>query len=159
MSSAQFNVVHDALVRVTGKPSSGRFKCPYHNGTGYNLSIRDTTNRVQLTCFSHSCDPKFILESLGLSLRDIYYNKPYKRKEQPTNSYQTKQSIQPYQSTQVLKSGLLTPEQFADELSEINFFKLLIDNDKLKVYPEDYARRRIAGNRLAEHFSTKWGIK
>jgi len=141
MSSTQFNVVHDALLRVTGKSNSGRFKCPYHNGTGYNLSIRDTTNRVQLTCFSRSCDPKFILESLGLSLRDIYYENPTKRRA-------------PFQ-----QSGLLTPVQLSNELREIHLFKLLIDDSSLKVSEKDYARRTLAGKRLAEHFSSKWGIK
>jgi len=141
MSSTQFNVIHDALLRVTGKPNSGRFKCPYHNGTGYNLSIRDATNRVQLTCFSRSCDPKFILESLGLSLRDIYYENPTKRRT-------------PFQ-----QSGLLTPEQLSNELREIHLFKLLINDNSLKVSEKYYARRALAGNRLAKHFSSKWGIK
>ena len=141
MNSTQFNVVHDALIRISGKPNSGRFKCPFHGGKGYNLSIRDTTNRVQITCFSRSCDPKFILESLGLSLRDIYYENPPKRR------------------TPLQQSGLLTPEQLSNELREIHLFKLLIDDNSLKATEKDYARRALAGNRLAEHFSTKWGIE
>jgi prophage regulatory protein len=54
----QLTTVYDALVRVSGKPKSGRFKCPAHQGKGYNLAIRDSTNKVELTCLSQACETR-----------------------------------------------------------------------------------------------------
>ncbi|HIN68309.1 MAG TPA: hypothetical protein EYM93_03430 [Methylococcales bacterium] len=141
MSTTQFNVVHDALVRVSEKTNSGRFKCPTTRAKTTTYQSRDTTNRVQITCFNRSCDPKFILESLGLSLRDIYHENP------------------PQRRTQFRQSGLLTPEQLSNELLEILFFKLLIDDDSIKVSEKYYPRSALAGKRLAKYFSIKWSAK
>jgi hypothetical protein len=78
---------------------------------------------------------------LGLSLHDIYYENPTKRRI-------------PFR-----QSGLLTPEQLSNELLEILFFKLLIDDDSIKVSEKYYPRRALAGKRLAKYFSIKWSAK
>lgn len=41
------------------------------NPTG--LGLFDNGSRVQLTCFTHGCDGKEIVESLGLTVRDLYH--------------------------------------------------------------------------------------
>ena len=62
----------------TGKPArkSGkgyRALCPYHGGKHHNLSITDGDDRVLLHCHSNGCDPLLIMESIGLSIQDIYH--------------------------------------------------------------------------------------
>lgn len=43
-----------------------RAVCPLHGDKDLNLSIMDTETRVNLKCFSHDCDPKDILNAIGL---------------------------------------------------------------------------------------------
>lgn len=50
-----------------------RLQCTAHGGSGRNLYVADGDNRLLMTCHSHHCDPKDILESVGLSIKDIYY--------------------------------------------------------------------------------------
>ncbi len=50
-----------------------RMQCPAHNGQDRNLFIGDGDNRLIMTCHSHHCDPRDIMESAGLSIKDIYY--------------------------------------------------------------------------------------
>lgn len=38
------------------------------------LSVFDNGSRVKLTCFTKGCDGKGIVESIGLTLRDLYHN-------------------------------------------------------------------------------------
>jgi hypothetical protein len=78
---------------------------------------------------------------LGLSLRDIYHENP------------------PQRRTQFRQSGLLTPEQLSNELREIHLFKLLIDDNSIKVSEKYYPRSALAGKRLAKYFSIKWSAK
>ncbi len=76
--SAQLSIILSALEKITGKQArkSGkgyRLPCPYHNGKDANLYIADGDDRLIMVCHSHQCDPKDILESVGLSIKDIYY--------------------------------------------------------------------------------------
>ena len=76
----QLETVRAALIRVTGESKNGRFRCPYHGGTDYNLAIRDSRNKIQITCFSHHCDGVNILASIDLKLSDIYYENKLSKK-------------------------------------------------------------------------------
>lgn len=78
--SNQYDNLKAALIRVTGEPKNGRFRCPYHGGTDYNLAIRDSEKKVQITCFSHKCDGVDILASLDMKLSDIYYGNKLSKK-------------------------------------------------------------------------------
>ena len=67
-----------AIEAVNTKPAqkSGkgyRLQCPAHNGKDRNLYIADGDERLLITCHSHHCDPKDILEAAGLSIQDVYY--------------------------------------------------------------------------------------
>ncbi|GFO72861.1 hypothetical protein BJAS_P3395 [Bathymodiolus japonicus methanotrophic gill symbiont] len=55
-------------------------KCPYHGSDSKKLYIADGENRVLMDCKTAGCDPKDILEAVGLSIKDIYH-KPFDRKE------------------------------------------------------------------------------
>lgn len=48
-------------------------KCPYHGGENKKLYIADGDGRVLMHCKSGGCDPKDILESAGLSIKDVYH--------------------------------------------------------------------------------------
>ena len=77
----QYDNLKAALIRVTGEPDKrGRFKCPCHGGDDYNLAIRDSDKKVQITCFSHKCDGVDILASLDMKLSDIYYDNKLSKK-------------------------------------------------------------------------------
>ncbi len=80
MASKQLETILEAIERAdtTTKPlqRSGngyRAQCPAHGGKERNLYITDGNKRVLMTCHSRSCDPKDILESVGLGLRHCYY--------------------------------------------------------------------------------------
>lgn len=67
-----------AVEAHTDKPArksgdSYRVLCPYHGGKHHNLSITDGDDRALLHCHSHGCDPLLIMESIGLSIQDIYH--------------------------------------------------------------------------------------
>ncbi|GEM_PF-4358571 len=73
-----FNRVVAAIEAANTKPAqkSGkgvRLQCPAHGGNDRNLYIADGASRLIMVCHSHHCDPKDILESVGLSIKDIYY--------------------------------------------------------------------------------------
>ena len=73
------NKVVAAIEAVNTKPfqQSGkgfRLQCPAHDGKDRNLYIADGDKKLIIKCHSHQCDPKDILESVGLSLQDIYYD-------------------------------------------------------------------------------------
>ncbi|HIF50814.1 MAG TPA: hypothetical protein EYQ42_04685 [Thiotrichaceae bacterium] len=77
MSSA-LETILIAIEASTSKParkhgSGYRALCPYHGGKHHNLSISDGDDRVLLRCHSNHCDPKNILESIGLKISDIYH--------------------------------------------------------------------------------------
>jgi len=77
----QYDNLKAALIRVTGEPDKrGRFKCPSHGGDDYNLAIRDSDKKVQITCFSHKCDGVDILANLDMKLSDIYYDNKLSKK-------------------------------------------------------------------------------
>ena len=72
--SIQIVKIKRALTQAVGAPNkNGRFRCPCHGGYDFNLALRDTAKKVQITCFSHGCSAKSILESVGLSTSDMYY--------------------------------------------------------------------------------------
>lgn len=48
-------------------------KCPYHGGKNKKLYIADGESRVLMHCKSGGCDPKDILESVGLSIKDVFH--------------------------------------------------------------------------------------
>ena len=80
MASKQLETILAAIERAetTTKPMqhSGkgfRAQCPAHGGKERNLYIADGNKRVLMVCHSRSCDPKDILESVGLGLCHCYY--------------------------------------------------------------------------------------
>ena len=69
-----------AIEVISNKPAkrSGkgyRLPCPAHHGKDYNLYIGDGDKKLVIKCHSHQCDPKDIVESAGLTLSDIYYER------------------------------------------------------------------------------------
>ena len=79
MNSIAYEKIADRIEEVSGSPvkrTSRGFSCacPAHGGKNKNLHIRDGEGRVIMRCFSQGCDPKDILESIGLSIKDVYHN-------------------------------------------------------------------------------------
>lgn len=54
-----------------------RLPCPAHNGKNFNLYLADGQKKLIIKCHSHQCDPKEVLESVGLGLSDIYYERTF----------------------------------------------------------------------------------
>lgn len=76
--SQQLETLRNACENYTGKNArqSGngyRVPCPAHNGKKPSLYIADGDSRLIIHCHSHGCDPKDVLESVGLSIKDVYY--------------------------------------------------------------------------------------
>jgi len=75
-------MIRSAIESTVGKNArrSGkgfRLPCPAHGGINPNLWIADGDNRVIMSCKSQQCDPKDIMESVGLSIRDVYFEPLY----------------------------------------------------------------------------------
>lgn len=111
-----------------------------HLGKNYNLKISPGDDRVLLHCFSRDCDPKDIMESLGLSIKDIYY--------QPLNKDQARQ----YKAT-------TTDRQLRSELQhELTILLAWISDVNRGVFPDgenakeitELALRRV--NKETYHF-------
>ena len=60
---------------VSAKWSNGkaRVASPLRPTTDRNLLLTDGKDRLRITDFSHGSDPKDILEAIGMSLADVYY--------------------------------------------------------------------------------------
>jgi len=74
------NYVVSAIEAVNGKASikttkGFRMPCPAHKGNGMNLYIAYGDNRLIMICHSQHCDPKDIMESAGLTIADVFYEK------------------------------------------------------------------------------------
>ena len=105
MASKQLETILEAIARAdtTTKPlqRSGngyRAQCPAHGGQERNLYIADGNKRVLMTCHSQSCDPKDILESVGLGLRHCYYQntsnvRPFRRQRVSHEDFQNALTI------------------------------------------------------------------
>ena len=107
----QLDTVIAALIRVTGEPKNGRFHCPYHGGTDYNLAVRDGERKLQITCFSHKCDGLNILASLDMKLSDIYYDNNLSKKTPnwilPPDRLARYKSIITINALQIVQNGIL----------------------------------------------------
>ena len=80
--SAALIMTRGAIESTVGKTArrSGkgfRLPCPAHGGTNFNFWIADGEHRVVMSCKSQGCDPKDIMESVGLSIRDVYFEPLY----------------------------------------------------------------------------------
>jgi hypothetical protein len=80
-------ILKSSIENVTAKPAqrSGkgyRLQCPAHGGNDRNLYIADGDKRLIVCCHSHHCDPKDIFESVGLSIKDIYYDQLTPKQQQ-----------------------------------------------------------------------------
>ncbi|MDX2506667.1 MAG: hypothetical protein QNL62_19640 [Gammaproteobacteria bacterium] len=78
MSTDTLHTIVSLIENHTGKKArqsgqSFRTVCPGHDGTNYSLVLTDSEKRVMMHCHSHGCDPLVILESIGLSIKDVYY--------------------------------------------------------------------------------------
>ena len=136
MGTAIENII-SAIEISTGKTAhrSGdnyRLPCPAHGGEDHNLSLSDGTDRVLMHCHSHGCDPKDILESIGMNIKDVYF-------EQLSPEQSKKHAIQS-SKIQILNSLL----------SEVQILALWL-NDALKgkeSSTEDKARVGVAFSRI-----------
>jgi len=89
--SNTLEMIQCAIESTTGKKArrSGkgyRLPCPSHGGKNHNLWIADGDNRVIMSCKSQNCDPKDIMESIGLSIRNVYFEPLY---HDQVNEYRT----------------------------------------------------------------------
>lgn len=78
MSTDTLHTIVSLIEQTTGKKarqSTAGFRtvCPGHGGTNHSLFISDGNTRVKMHCHSHGCDPKIILESIGLQIKDVFY--------------------------------------------------------------------------------------
>jgi len=71
-----------------------RAQCPAHGGKGMNLHIREGDKRVLFTCYSHHCDPKDIMEAVGLRLADVFYESLSKDEKLQRQIVKTKAQIE-----------------------------------------------------------------
>ena len=76
--SDTLHTIVSLIEQHTGKPARQspkgfRTVCPGHDGKNYSLVLSDGDTRVMMHCHSHECDPKVILESIGLSIKDVFY--------------------------------------------------------------------------------------
>ncbi len=135
--STTLNSIVDAIEASTGKKAQRngdnfRLPCPGHGGKNHNLSLSDGTDRILMHCHSHGCDPKDILESVGLQIKDVYF-----------------ESFSPEQSKNYAAKTSRT-ELFNSLLFEVQILALWL-NDALKnkeSSQEDKERIRIAFSRI-----------
>ena len=134
MSSDTLHTIISLIEQHTGKKarqgSNGfRTVCPGHDGKNYSLFLSDDDTRVQMHCHSHGCDPKVILESIGLSIKDVFY-----------------ENLDPIQKKAISEKKLI--KELLTELAVVAFWA----NDKLKgKYPRidaDRFRIKQAMNRV-----------
>ena len=68
------NAVEVTTEKSARKSGNGyRVPCPAHGGKNPNLWIADGDNRIIMSCKSNHCDHKDIMESIGLSIKDVFY--------------------------------------------------------------------------------------
>lgn len=79
MTGPAFDRVLDALradgrqVKMEGT-GKARSSCPGHGGTGPNMTIMDTAERVNMFCHSHGCSTDDIMAGLNLTWQDRYHS-------------------------------------------------------------------------------------
>ena len=139
--SIQIVKIKRALTQAVGAPNKiGRFRCPGHGGYDFNLALRDTAKKVQITCFSHGCSAKSILESVGLSMSDMYY-------ERVKNSeYITAQA-----------KDRLTPDELNYEIAIIDTHAKDLEDSHIEINAFDGYRAKVAKARLRRHYKSKQG--
>lgn len=75
--------VQDLLNRLDHVRSNGKdrwtARCPAHQDRGPSLSIRQAEDRILLHCFA-GCGAVDVLEAVGLSLSDLFDDRPSERK-------------------------------------------------------------------------------
>jgi len=137
--SIQIVKIKRALTQAVGAPNkNGRFRCPSHGGYDFNLALRDTAKKVQITCFSHGCSAKSILESVGLSMSDMYYERV------KNNEYITAQT-----------KDRLTPGELNYEIAIIDTHAKILANSHIKLYAFEINRVKVAKARLLRHHARK----
>lgn len=143
--STQIVKIKRALTQAVGAPNkNGRFRCPSHDGYDFNLALRDTARKVQMTCFSHGCSAKSILESVGLSMSDMYYDKC---KKYDTSEYLTPQI-----------KDRLTPDEVSRETAIIETYAKDLEDSHIELNAFDGYRAKVAKARLHRHYTTKQGV-
>ena len=128
-----------AIESVTTKPAQKsakgyRLQCPAHSGSKHSLFIGDGDKRLIISCHSHHCDPKDIMEAAGLTISDVFYEK--------LNSTQAKEhhiKVNTRKLTEELHNELVIISLWLGDYSE-------------SMYPrngdEDRARCRLAFQRI-----------
>ena len=143
--SIQIVKIKRALTQAVGAPNKiGRFRCPSHGGYDFNLALRDTAKKVQITCFSHGCSAKSILESVGLGLSAMYYDKC---KKYDTSEYLTPQI-----------KDRLTPDELNYETAIIETYAKDLEDPHIELNAFDTWIVEVAKARLHRHYTTKQGI-
>lgn len=77
------------LSRLDGVKQTGRnrwiARCPSHDDRSPSLSVSSTEDRLLICCFA-GCGAADIVHSLGLELRDLFYEKHTKHRTRPRQS-------------------------------------------------------------------------
>ena len=167
--SIQIVKIKRALTQAVGAPNkNGRFRCPCHGGYDFNLALRDTAKKVQITCFSHGCSAKSILESVGLSTSDMYYERIKKAKLYDSKSannamyYERAQQkgylppeIKEYLTPQI--KDRLTPDEVSKETAIIETYARDLEDSHIEINAFDGYRAKVAKARLHRHYKSKQG--
>ena len=100
--------------------------------------LRDSPRKVQVTCFSHGCSAKDILESVGLGLSAMYYDK-----------YDKSQYIT------AKNKGRLTPEELDYEIAIIDTHAKDLASPLATITSFDVRLVKVAKARLQRHYAQK----
>lgn len=151
--SIQIVDIKRALTRAVGAPNkNGRFRCPCHGGYDFNLSLRDSPRKVQITCFSHGCDAKDILESVGLGLSAMYYDNEPKHIKTKNKGKATSNK---YEYPERKIEDNLTPFELDEEIAVIDSHATSLKDSHGEKNPDEERLVSIAKARLRRHYRSK----
>lgn len=107
MNSIAYEKIANRIADFSGSPVTRTSKgfccaCPAHGGKNNNLHVSDGDSRVLMRCFSQGCDPKDILESIGLSIKDVYHHPMTGDEISKYNDYKQDKVVKENLSTEML---------------------------------------------------------
>jgi len=71
-----------------------RLANPLRGTKDRNLLISDGDNRLRITDFSHGSDPKEVMEAVGMSIKDVFYESLSLKQRQTNQRAKSKQQIE-----------------------------------------------------------------
>lgn len=109
-------MIENILSRLNKVKKSGaqswRACCPAHGGTHQNLALRiNDVGVIEVKCFSHLCEGREIMASIGLTLADLYPDRI-----DPPKGLGRRTKWNPYEVLACVSSESLLVAHFGSEL-------------------------------------------